>query len=134
MSSGPIPIARHTATDLVVNSFEGFPNDTFEFIEGLRENNNKGWFEAHRSDYEDFYLEPARAFILDVGPALQRFSPQVRAKPKVGGSLFRINRDIRFSSDKPRSAQSHSRRRASPLYIDHTVSIVSASSGRLSGR
>jgi uncharacterized protein (TIGR02453 family) len=31
---------------------------------------------------------------------LAKFSPGVRAEPKIGGSMMRINRDIRFSKDK----------------------------------
>ena len=40
------------------------------------------------------------AFIEAIGPLLARFSPGVRAEPKIGGSMMRINRDIRFSKDK----------------------------------
>jgi uncharacterized protein (DUF2461 family) len=45
--------------------------------------------------------DPALRFITDIGPGLRKLSPQLRADAKlVGGSLFRINRDIRFSADK----------------------------------
>jgi uncharacterized protein (TIGR02453 family) len=83
-----------------VSAFQGFFKETFEFIEGLRDHNNKAWFDDHRADYEDFYLAPARAFIEDAGRALKKIAPGVQAEPRVGGSMFRINRDIRFSSDK----------------------------------
>ena len=40
------------------------------------------------------------AFIEAIGPLLATFSPGVRAEPKIGGSMMRIHRDIRFSKDK----------------------------------
>jgi uncharacterized protein (TIGR02453 family) len=83
-----------------VSAFQGFFKETFAFMEGLREHNNKEWFAEHRSDYESFYLEPAKAFVEDVGRPLKKIAPEARAEPRVGGSIFRINRDIRFSSDK----------------------------------
>jgi uncharacterized protein (TIGR02453 family) len=83
-----------------VSAFQGFFKETVAFIEGLREHNNKAWFSEHRSDYENFYLEPAKAFVEDVGRALKKIAPEARAEPRVGGSIFRINRDTRFSSDK----------------------------------
>ena len=40
------------------------------------------------------------AFIEAIGALLAKFSPGIRAEPKIGGSMMRINRDIRFSKDK----------------------------------
>jgi|SRR5436305_91738 len=80
--------------------FTGFNDATFRFLRDLGPNNNKTWFEAHRSTYEDDLLEPAMAFIEAIGPLLAKFSPGARAEPRIGGSMMRINRDIRFSKDK----------------------------------
>ena len=80
--------------------FDGFREDTFRFLKELGRNNNKPWFEAHRGDYEQHVREPGAAFIEAIGPMLARFSPDVQAIPRVGGSMMRINRDIRFSPDK----------------------------------
>jgi uncharacterized protein (TIGR02453 family) len=45
--------------------------------------------------------EPFLRFIEDVGPALRKVSRNLVADPRpVGGSLFRIYRDVRFSKDK----------------------------------
>ena len=45
--------------------------------------------------------DPAIRFIADFAPLLKKISPNFRADPRpVGGSLFRINRDVRFSKDK----------------------------------
>jgi len=81
-------------------AFSGFGDATFRFMRDLGRNNDKAWFQAHRAAYEEDLLEPAMAFIEAIGPLLARFSPGVRAEPKIGGSMMRINRDIRFSSDK----------------------------------
>ena len=47
-----------------------------------------------------FYVAPALAFVEAIGPRLQRISPTVMFEPRINGSLFRINRDVRFSKDK----------------------------------
>ncbi|HJX07204.1 MAG TPA: DUF2461 domain-containing protein [Actinomycetota bacterium] len=80
--------------------FTGFGDGTFRFLRDLERHNDKAWFQDHRSVYEEEVLEPGMAFIEAIGPVLAKFSPRVRAEPKVGGSMMRINRDIRFSKDK----------------------------------
>lgn len=80
--------------------FSGFPGETFEFLRGIGANNDKSWFESNRDLYEAGYVAPGRAFVEAVGPRLQRISPAVRYEPKINGSISRINRDIRFSTDK----------------------------------
>jgi uncharacterized protein (TIGR02453 family) len=77
-----------------------FPADTVEFLTDLRANNDKAWFDANRARYESAYVEPAKEFIEVIGPRLNELAPGIRAEPRVGGSIFRINRDVRFSSDK----------------------------------
>lgn len=84
----------------MVASFQGFPEGTFKFLRGITRRNDKAWFEAHRDDYQAFYVDPARGFVEALGPRLQRLSPTVRYEARVNGSLFRINRDVRFSRDK----------------------------------
>ena len=83
-----------------MSTFSGFPRETLTFLRGLSRNNEKHWFDAHRSEYEAYFLEPAKAFVEAAGDGLERFAPGVHAEPRVNGSIFRINRDIRFSKDK----------------------------------
>lgn len=78
----------------------GFSQETFDFIADLRRNNNKKWFDKNRERYEEHYLEPAKQFVTDAGEALSEIAPDINAEPRVNGSIFRINRDIRFSKDK----------------------------------
>ena len=78
-----------------------FSNDTFEFLLDLAENNDRDWFKASQDRYEDTVREPALQFISDFGARVNEVSRHVLAVPKkVGGSLFRIYRDVRFSRDK----------------------------------
>lgn len=83
-----------------MNDFSGFGPQTVKFIGGLSGNNSKQWFESHREDYEAHYIEPAKAFVAALGEPLHGMAPAIQAIPKVNGSIFRINRDIRFSKDK----------------------------------
>lgn len=76
----------------------GFPSETLDFLADLRANNHKEWFHANRDRYEAHYLAPARMFVETAGVAIREFAPDICAEPAVGGSLFRINRDIRFTA------------------------------------
>jgi uncharacterized protein (TIGR02453 family) len=78
----------------------GFPRKTLTFLAGISEHNDKGWFEAHREDYELAYVAPARAFVEELGPRLREVAPDIQHDPRINGSIGRINRDIRLSADK----------------------------------
>lgn len=83
------------------DEFAGFGPETFAFLRDLTEHNERGWFLENRTRYEAHYLGPALSFIEAIGPRLASELPgDVRFDPKVNGSLFRINRDVRFSKDK----------------------------------
>jgi len=78
-----------------------FSKQTFHFLAALAENNNREWFDTHQQEYEDVVRTPALAFISDMADEMPSISPHFRALPKkVGGSLMRIFRDIRFGKDK----------------------------------
>jgi uncharacterized protein (TIGR02453 family) len=78
-----------------------FGRELFGFLAELKKNNDRDWFNANKARYEADLLEPALAFIEDFEPYLHQISPHLRADPRrVGGSLFRIYRDTRFSNDK----------------------------------
>jgi uncharacterized protein (TIGR02453 family) len=69
--------------------FEGWKGDFAGFFLGLRANNNKPWFEAHRKQYEEDVKAPMLALLADLE---DEFGPPRR--------VSRPNRDIRFSADK----------------------------------
>ena len=75
-----------------------FTPDALKFLRGLARNNNKEWFEAHRDDYESEVREPMRDLIGEMSARFATFAPEMGGDPK--RSMFRINRDIRFSKDK----------------------------------
>ncbi|MEA2682227.1 MAG: hypothetical protein QOK05_555 [Chloroflexota bacterium] len=73
----------------------------FDFLRQLKKNNNRDWFLKNKARYEADVKGPALRFIEDAGPGLRKISKHLVADPRpVGGSLFRVNRDIRFSNDK----------------------------------
>ena len=84
----------------MATQFTGFPEETIGFLAGLRDNNSKSWFEAHRSDYDQYWMAVAKDFVVAAGEALLELDPNIEAQPKVNGSIFRINRDTRFSKEK----------------------------------
>jgi uncharacterized protein (TIGR02453 family) len=78
-----------------------FGPELFGFLAQLKEHNDRDWFAANKARYEADVLEPALAFIEDFEPHLRAITPHLRADARrVGGSLFRIYRDTRFSKDK----------------------------------
>lgn len=80
--------------------FTGFPEDSIRFLAELRRDNTKSWFDANRRRYDEAILEPSRAWVVDMGQRLAPLFPGIHAEPQVNRSLFRLNRDTRFSADK----------------------------------
>ncbi len=73
----------------------------FEFLTELAHNNDRAWFAVNKPRYERDVRDPLLRFIADFAPHLKRVSPHFVADPRpVGGSMFRIYRDSRFSRDK----------------------------------
>ena len=78
-----------------------FTPQLFKFLRDLESNNDRSWFKANQAEYERVIREPALDFINDIAKPLARISPHFVADSRtVGGSLFRIQRDTRFSPDK----------------------------------
>ncbi len=74
---------------------------TFRFLRALGRNNQREWFHAHKDEYERHVREPFLQLIGDMQAPLAKISPHYRADPrKVGGSLYRIYRDTRYSNSK----------------------------------
>jgi uncharacterized protein (TIGR02453 family) len=78
-----------------------FSSRLFSFLRELKKNNNRRWFEANKERYIADVRDPMLRFIEDFGKPLFELSPHFLADPRAtGGSMFRIYRDIRFSTDK----------------------------------
>jgi uncharacterized protein (TIGR02453 family) len=71
---------------------------TLRFLASLKKNNNKPWFDAHRTQYEAARID-FQNFIQLVIDQLGKSEPSV-AGLSARDCLFRINRDVRFSKDK----------------------------------
>lgn len=80
-------------------AFSGFTKEMVRFFNGLRRNNNREWFGEHRETYDKHVMEPARAFVVAMGEKLRTAVPKIIAVPVVNKSIFRLNRDTRFSLD-----------------------------------
>lgn len=78
-----------------------FTDKSLKFLRALARNNERAWFHAHKTDYEAHVRAPFQRLLGDLQPDLHAVSAYFHADPKtVGGSLFRIQRDTRFSGDK----------------------------------
>lgn len=69
-------------------TFAGFPPGLFAFFEGLRDDNSKTFWTAHKADYEADVRTPMRALLDELGA---EFGPM---------RMFRPHRDTRFTADK----------------------------------
>ena len=74
---------------MATGKFAGWKGDFTGFFLGLRANNNKPYFEAHRKQYEEVVKAPMLALLADLEA---EFGPPHR--------ISRPYRDIRFSADK----------------------------------
>ncbi|MCG8334882.1 MAG: DUF2461 domain-containing protein [Proteobacteria bacterium] len=83
-----------------MSEFSGFPKELLTFFKNLEKNNTQAWFNDHKKDYETFVKKPSSDFVIAMGEKLESIAPGIKAIPKVNQSLFRLNRDTRFSKDK----------------------------------
>ncbi len=78
--------------------FEGYTKATFKFLHHLKNNNNKLWFDANRSEYETVLREPSKTLVTAMASIFA--AEDIPLVADLRRSLFRINRDIRFSKNK----------------------------------
>jgi uncharacterized protein (TIGR02453 family) len=71
---------------------------SLSFIRDLKKNNHKEWFHANRPRYDEARAE-FTAFIEQLISEIGMFDPDL-GPADAKSTLFRINRDIRFSKDK----------------------------------
>ena len=71
--------------------FAGWPKPALQFFDGLKKDNSKAFFEAHRQVYEEQVRQPMAALLAELERDL---GPDLEVK------IFRLNRDLRFSPDK----------------------------------
>jgi uncharacterized protein (TIGR02453 family) len=99
----------------ISSGFAGFRPAAFEFLRGLRDNNDPAWFKPRKAVYDAEVLAPFRALIAAVGSALDAAGIPLIGDPARG--IFRIYRDVRFSADKR-------------LYKTHAGAVLTRSGGK----
>jgi len=75
-----------------------FPPEALKFLRGLKRNNRREWFLAHRDEYETFVRGPMLEIIQRLAGDLHAFAPDIVCDPKT--AMYRIYRDVRFSANK----------------------------------
>lgn len=75
-----------------------FTKEFIDFFKELAQNNHRDWFHANKKRYENHVKKPFYAFIQDVIDEMKKDDPEMNIQVK--NTVFRINRDIRFSKDK----------------------------------
>jgi uncharacterized protein (TIGR02453 family) len=91
-------MTRAEKEQLVTTEFRGFRPAALRFLRRLRRHNTRDWFETHRAIYEAEVRNPLRLLVEEMDVRLARVAPELTGDPR--RSIFRIHRDIRFSSDK----------------------------------
>ena len=81
-------------------SFSGIPKAGLGFLRELAANNDKEWFDQHRAVWDDELLPALFSACSELHERLLKLMPKLQFVPRVGGSVYRLNRDIRFSKDK----------------------------------
>ena len=71
--------------------FQGFSQETVDFMWGIRFNNERPWFEAHKGDYQTYFLNPMKELGNRLQAALLDKFPESGLNLKVS----RIYRDAR---------------------------------------
>ena len=79
-------------------SFQGFGPKALPFFKALAFHQSREWFEANRGTYEAAVKGPLGDLVEDVAERLARAKIPIKGDRK--SSLFRIHRDVRFSSNK----------------------------------
>ena len=78
-----------------------FTGAFFDFLRDLKRHNDRDWFADNKTRYARDVQDPFLQFIGDFAPRLRQISrAYVADTRKMGGSMFRIHRDTRFSPDK----------------------------------
>lgn len=85
--------------ELIKPPFLGFSPEAIKFFKALsnKRNNNKKWFDKHRDEYEVYIKQPMRDLIDALAVEVKKIDKDLVVNYK---SIFRINRDIRFTKDK----------------------------------
>lgn len=74
-----------------------FSRATFDWLEGLSDNNEKSWFDENREIYENKVRDPFADVLERLSVRFQDADLPLQGSSK---TMFRITRDLRFTKDK----------------------------------
>jgi len=75
----------------------GFSAKSFKLLEQLRDNNNREWFHAHKAEISEHCQEPFTFLLQCLTQELSDNSIRLSGGKQ---TMFRLNRDVRFSKNK----------------------------------
>ena len=79
-------------------TFRGFGPKALPFLKALGFHQSREWFQENRKLYESDLREPLKRLVAALSQRFEAEGLPLRGDPKT--SLFRINRDVRFSKEK----------------------------------
>jgi uncharacterized protein (TIGR02453 family) len=91
-------MAKAAKTTSPVPGFEGFAPGALDFFTELDAHQSRDWFLENKARYEQSIREPLGRLVASLSLAFAARDIPLLGDPK--SSLFRINRDVRFSKDK----------------------------------
>ncbi len=80
------------------SGFRGIGQHALSFLQALRDNNDRTWFAANKSIFDEQLDAPFRELIRDLGARLAAIGSEIAVNPKA--PVYRIYRDVRFSKNK----------------------------------
>ena len=95
--SGLLRFARNDGREYAM-TFQGFGPEALPFFKALKFHQSREWFEANRATYESAVKGPMGDLVEDVAERLAKAKIPIKGDRK--SSVFRIHRDVRFSSNK----------------------------------
>ena len=91
-------MAKSAKTSTGIGAFEGFANGALDFFAELDAHQTRDWFLENKGRYEQLIQTPLGRLVTSLSLAFAAHDIPLSGDPKA--SLFRINRDVRFSRDK----------------------------------
>jgi uncharacterized protein (TIGR02453 family) len=88
----------HRPDEILYPPFTGFPKAGLDFLRKLKKNNNRPWFQARKTEYEENVRFPMQCLVAGLAVRLHDEIPEIEFNPRK--SIFRIYRDTRFSNNK----------------------------------
>jgi len=83
---------------MAASAFPGFPAEGIAFLRALKKHNDRDWFNARKSIFEESVRKPMLDLVSSVHAHMLSYAPEYVGNP--AKSIFRIYRDTRFSKDK----------------------------------